>query len=242
MIYGKRALSILLALACLLGSLLVPPAYATDAADVTLTAEQRITSDDTPVPPGGVFTYQLTPQTPAAPLPPGSDSGGYTFTMADTDLNAFGSIQFHTAGVYTYTLRCVTDNMPDYTIDRRVYTIEVYVTEEPVASVVYSRDNAKVSALLFEHHYTAHSDHPAGPPRDPDPSGTTSTNTPGSGTSNGAGTSKDGPKGAGPKTGDFSNPTLWIALIAVSGLLLVLILCIGWKKSDRRAERRKGIC
>jgi hypothetical protein len=38
----------------------------------------------------------------------------------------------------------------------------------------------------------------------------------------------------GPKTGDFSNPTLWIALIIISNLLLILILLAYYKSNVRR--------
>jgi len=38
----------------------------------------------------------------------------------------------------------------------------------------------------------------------------------------------------GPKTGDFSNPPLWIALIIISNLLLILILLAYYKSNVRR--------
>ena len=150
----KRFVPVFLVLVCLLSTLLAPAAHAAGGAEVSLTVQQSFHSDGLSVPPRDGFTYELTAQTAAAPMPPGSDSDGYSFTIAGTGDVEIGPINLNTAGTYTYTLRCVTGDLPGYTIDRQIYTIELHVPEgiKPV-SLVYTNGLAKVSELQFEHIY-----------------------------------------------------------------------------------------
>ena len=342
-----RTLTIFLTLACLIGTLFVPTAHAAGPVEVTLTVKQLFVSDGLSTPPSDAFSYQLTPQTPSAPMPAGSNSEGYTFTVAGSRGVQIGPISFNTAGIYTYTLRCVADDIPGYTIDRRTYTIEVYVSDEPEAAVLIYFNGDKASELVFEHIYGTLPIDPgaevektvngnpatagtftfrlvAENPNNPMPAGsvdgvktitiigsgqaqfgdwtytsegtyrytiseindglagytydtavytitdvvtavdgqlvvnrTITKNTgetvsqirfvntytspgrltpPGSGSGGGGSTGKPNPPVDGPKTGDFSNPLLWITLIAVSGVLLMLIILLG-RRSSKQAKR-----
>ena len=245
---GGRFLTVFLALACLTSTLLAPTAYATEAAEITLTVNQIFTSGGASAAPSDVFTYRLTAQTANAPMPVGSDLEGYRFTIAGNRELEIGPIHFDTAGIFIYTLRCVTEDMPGYTIDRRVYTIEAYVSDDLAnVSLIYINGGAKVSELIYEHSYQAEEGGPSpspnpspSPPVNPSPSppGGNPPNNPNSPPGDAPG--KPNPPGSGPKTGDFSNPALWITLIVSSGMLLTLIVWLRWKlcRSDKRGRRR----
>jgi len=208
----KHLFTALLLLCCLSSTLLVPMAHATGAIEVSLPVKQI--SSGVAAPPGEVFTYQLTPQTPNAPMPMGSDD---LFSM-DGNTETQITFRFHTAGIYAYTLHCITADLSGYTVDRQVYTIEVYISDDlRFSTVVEMKDNIKVPELVFEHKYQDDSTTQVPPkPRPPRPP-------------NG---------GNGPKTGDFSHPALWITLIAVSATLLLLLLFIGWRGKKRKPSGR----
>ncbi|MCL2828063.1 MAG: hypothetical protein FWD99_04920 [Oscillospiraceae bacterium] len=215
----SRFLSVSLALICLVGALFAPAAYAAETGQVTLTVRQTFVSGGPPAPPIQVFTYELTPQTAGAPMPAGGDEGGYTFTIAGNVEMQTRPINFPGTGLYVYTLRCVTEDRPGYTIDRREYTVEVYVTEHLEIFLIYVSDGTKVTELSFAHSYRT----PESSPRPPSPS-------PGP-----PSPSPDGPKGGdAPKTGDDSNPILWIALIAISSASLLSLIWVAWRLRDRR--------
>ena len=203
----RIVLMILLTLICLGGVLSGPSAHATGVVQVTFTVRQLFTNNSLSAPPSEVFTYQLLPQTPNAPMPLNSDMHAYSFSIIGTHDVDIGPISFNEPGLYVYTLICTTDHMPGYIQNRKIYTIEVYISNEPEASIVFLGDNAKAEELAFEHIYDSQ----------PDKSNPGDDRTPG----------KQPPTVAGPKTGDFSNPTLWIILIAVSSILLMFIILIG---------------
>lgn len=344
--YG-RGITVCLVLICLIGTLFAPTAFAATTGQVLLPVRQVFERDGSSIPSGGeVFTYRLTPQTPNAPMPSGSGPEGYTFTIAGTRESQVGPLTFDTTGIYLYELRCVTATNPGYTVDQRVYVVEVHITSALEAVViVYDSNNVKVSELLFTHSYGALTNRPVtmvDPPvrkivngnpatastftfrleaeqkSNPMPVGsvngvktvtiigagetefgtwtyagegtfrytvselnsgaagyaydktvytitdvvtaadgqlvvartiTNNTNQQvselafvntytGPGTSNpsgGGGNEPSGKPGDGPKTGDFSNPVLWMTLIAASTTLLLFILIIA-RKVNRRSK------
>ena len=343
--HSGRVLMALLALICLVGTLPVPAAHATGVVQVTFTVKQLFINNSISAPPNEVFTYQLSPQTPDAPMPPGSDVEHHTFTIRGTSDVEIGPINFDTPGLYVYTLSCATGDMPGYSLNWKMYTIEVYISDKLEASVIYIGDEAKVEELAFERTFEAQSDDPVitadlpvrktvnGNPvaastftfrltaentANPMPAGSANgtktvtvigtgqaqfgtwtytsagtyrytvseinggivgytydttvytitdevaaadgrlvvtrsitssaggtvsqlrfvntytspsePNPPGSG---GGSTGKPNPPVDGPKTGDFSNPALWISLIAGSCMLLVLIIWFGWRRRKK---------
>jgi len=139
--------------------LVAPTAQATGTKEVAFTMSQVVSGDGLSTPPSQAFTYKLS-STNGGPLQAGSNAQGYTFSVTDTSDAQIGPIEFSAVGVYTYELRCVTAAPPGYTVDQRVYTITVYVTNgaSPI-SVVYDGGGGKVSEISFAHTYaTAPSD------------------------------------------------------------------------------------
>jgi len=101
-----------------------------------------------------VFTYELVPGLPKNPMPVGSELESYTFEIEGTKEAKIGPIIFSERGVYTYSLSCATSPKPGYHVDKRSYTIEIYVPgngEE--ISIICKSDEAKVSEMVFEHIY-----------------------------------------------------------------------------------------
>ena len=254
-----RLLAIGLALACLVNTLLAAEVYAESSGQVTLSVEQIIINDSLVTLPRETFTYRLAAKTPNldAPMPHGSGLGGFTFTITETDERLIGPINFDTPGIFIYELSCITDREPGFSIDRRVYTIEVHVTNDlQITVIVYIAEGIKVPDISFTHVYRMLSEPvipgshgPERPGRIPnvnrptnpsqDKPGTPSEPSPlnepvepvspsepiiksGSGISTQTGT-----PGNSPRTGDFSNPTLWIILIVIAGVTLVLLAYLG---------------
>ena len=238
----KSSFTTLLSLLCLISSLLIPTmtAYAAEGGEVTLTINQTFVNHGTSTPPSDAFTYRLTPLTPTAPMPTGSNTDGYVFTISGNQERQIGPISFNTLGLFTYELRNTTADTDDnFTIDQSVYMIYIQVTEGfEVAMIVKLNDDNKVPEILFENSYhapTASIDSTTDllptPTPSPTPSPTpTPTLTP---------TPIPGKPGDGPKTGDFSNPVLWIALIAGSVMLLLFIIFISLRSIKRSPRNTK---
>ena len=144
----------MLILLCLIGALLMPEAYAMERGQATLTVKQTFTSDGLSVPTVEGFTYRLSAKTEDAPMPEGSDWAGHDFTMRGTEEVQIGPIGFDAPGVYAYTLSCLSQEMPGYTIGRQVYIIEIHVSRDLAATVIIYPDNGvKTSAIQFAHVY-----------------------------------------------------------------------------------------
>ena len=245
MINKKRAmmwtagkfLIILLVLVCLVGTLPVPTAHATEAAQATFTVKQLLINNGTSEPPRETFTYLLSPQTPDTPMPASSNFGNHIFTINGTSDVEIGPISFSTPGKYVYTLSCATADIPGFSINRKMYTIEVYISDGLEVSVIYIGNEAKVEALAFERTYEAQADKPE-PPKPGN--GGVKPNPPGQGGGGGVTPNPPGQSGgvvgkpnspiSGPKTGDFSNPILWISLIAGSCMLLMFVIWLGCRR------------
>ena len=201
-----------LAIMCAVSPQLIPSAAA-ETQHVTLTVGQVITSIGLTPPPAETFTYRLTPKTANAPMPRGSDATGYTFTITGTSQASIGPLDFDWAQEDTYELTCTTATKAGFTVDTQVFTIDVYVlNNQPSITVVHESDGTKTD-LSFTHRYTV-----ADPPSSPV----------------GCPTCIADP----PQTNDPSNPTLWIAVIAASTTLLLLLVWRGRRLfSGKRQER-----
>jgi len=161
---SRRVLATGLALACLLSTLLITTVHATNIGQATITVEQILINDTVYTMPWTTFTYQLIPETIDAPMPYGSNSNGYTFTISGASNVNLGSISFSSPGIFVYTLRCTTGSASGFTIDRRVYTIEVHVTNESqVTVIVYANGDVKVPGIYFKHIYRMHPSGPTNP-------------------------------------------------------------------------------
>ena len=130
------------------------PAQGAIPDSITLTVKQTFTTTGLSAPPSTVFTYRLTPSEPTNPLPPGSGSGAYNFTIKGTGDVPIGPFTFTQAGVYTYQLDHVTPNQTDYTYDQQSYTLKFYVDPDPsipIGVVAFKQDTTKAMELAYEH-------------------------------------------------------------------------------------------
>jgi len=256
-----RLFTICLALACVITVLFAPRVYAASAGQVTFEVEQILTGNNLFTPPKATFNYLLAPKATDAPMPYGSNSEGYMFTITGNNKAQISWFNFDTPGIFTYTLSCITNAVSGFTIDRRVYTIEVYVTGDlQVVIIVYNGD-VKVSNMYFEHTYERHPEEPGSPggtidrpvvyPTIPEEPGSTPSgeiDIPSEPTVPYEPTTPQEPEipeepdapgrpgtlGESPKTGDYSNPMLWITSIVMSGILLIFTIFIVWKSRRRR--------
>ena len=118
---------------------------------VTLTVGQVITVDGSTVPSDETFTYRLT--SADAPLPPGSDAAGYTFTITGT-AEVVIELDVGSVPVSSYELSCITGAKAGYKVDTEVFTIDVYqLDDQPPITLVHLSDGTKTPDLSFTHHY-----------------------------------------------------------------------------------------
>ena len=102
------------------------------------------------------FTYRLSSASAGTPMPAGSTSEGYTFTIKGNASKEIAPIAYPRAGaIYSYTLSQVVDTKEGYTYDRHIYTIEVHIDAELFVAnmVVYNLTREKVSAIEFKNAY-----------------------------------------------------------------------------------------
>lgn len=185
------------------------------------------------------FTFQLSAENPSNPMPIGSTNGVKTMTIIGEGEAEFGIWAYTRAGTYRYTISEVNTGIAGYTYDTTVYTITDLVTavdEQLVVSrTIADNRGTQVSSISFVNTYTPPSapipsdDRPPDRPAPPDGGSPNRPAPPDSGSPN-----TPGKPGDGPKTGDNSNPALWITLIAISGVLLILLFIIGRKTSQAR--------
>jgi hypothetical protein len=146
----------------------LPLAEAVSAAEATVTVRVPQSFVTNSASADGTFAYKVTrdSRTPSAPLPTGTGSingSAYEYTTKD---NNFEDIKFtFTApGPYYYELECTTpDDREEYTLDKRVYIIEITVAANmsPV-TVAYDKSNRKDKTdPAYAHKYYVP------PPKDP---------------------------------------------------------------------------
>jgi hypothetical protein len=249
------AVIISLSLTCLICAMLAPTIYAASTPQVTLTAEQIIVNNGPSIPPRTTFTYRLIPKTMDAPMPHGSGSEGYVFTISGNEERPIGPISFSAPGIFTYELSCIAGGEFGLAMDRRVHAVEVHVTNDlQITTVVYISAGTKLPTISFEHAYppfsggTEGAGKPGGQdgaegPEQPDPSEQQSKpETPEQPDPESEPEMPVRPEttgqievpGIGPSTGDFSNPNFWMALIVISSTLLFLIVYLDRKLRERR--------
>ena len=293
--YMGRFLAVGLVLLLLIKTLYAPVVYAANTQQATFSIEQIIVNNSSSALPIAAFTYLLAPRTANAPMPSGSGSQDYTFALIETG-EILLRINFDAPGIFTYELSCITDDIPGFTIDRRVHIIEVHVTIDlQVTIIVFITSGTKVPSISFTHVYNDNG-FPGDPEKPKDPKGPEEPgnpnkpeviiNPPAVAIPGGTTPPKTLPKepespndlevpiesevliesevpnepevpiepsipqtpdttdepdtpsqpgnpGTSPRTGDFSNPTLWITLIAISSVLLLFLAFIRWKSKER---------
>lgn len=153
----KKAVMLLMTTA-LMVSVLMIPANAEQTASVTIPVKQTFTvsGDSTGV--SSVFNYELYASDSSNPMPAGTSSDRYTFTLDGTTEQNIGPIVYTHAGMYTYTLQqVVKEEKSGYTYDREVYTVTVQVknTENGLTALVYVKkaDGTKEAPVKFDNGY-----------------------------------------------------------------------------------------
>jgi len=193
--------------------LCTPGAGAAVPQQVDLTVGQTFETNSTDA--SGVFTYQLTSDA-AEPMPAGSSSGKYIFTIDGTGEITLPDIVFGTVGVYEYKLSCLTAGAANYIYDSQVYSIDVYVTNDTSSPTVLvhlddgSAAGDKAPALSFTQTYQA----PVEPPPAPGPSAQT----------------------GGEPAGGMDSVLLPVAgVLAVAGVLVIAVLLKRRKAEENNA-------
>jgi len=163
---GKKTTAFCLLLACFLAAASVRTASAAPSTHpVTLTVEQVFTmpawstADDT-------FTYQVTALETGSPMPSGSVTEAYTFTIDGTGNAAVGAIDFTRAGIYRYEIKqVITAPKTGYDYDGQVYAVTIYVKNSGAGLanevIVQNSDGDKVGSIRFENAYNPLASDPA---------------------------------------------------------------------------------
>jgi pilin isopeptide linkage protein len=101
------------------------------------------------------FTYRLRPLETGNPMPAGSNSDGYTFTLTGNSSIEIGPLNCSQRGVYRYELfQVIGTRNPGYIYDSQIYTIEVHVDMSlNVKIIVLNKNGAKEEYIKFENRY-----------------------------------------------------------------------------------------
>ena len=166
------------------------------------------------------FYYQLTPVTPDAPMPDGTEDDVYIFSVTGSVEDMLHlDIEFTEEGTYIYQVRSYVDNAEEgYTYEDTVYTIEIRIVKTVdglVLETIIIRDDEgnvldHIAMLKPAYHK---------PEEEPTP---TPTPTP-------------TPKPVEPKTGDDNKMGVWLTVMGVSAVLtigIVLVLTNGRRHRD----------
>ena len=121
---------------------------------VSLTVMQTYSTSSSAA--AGAFTYTLSPTNLGDPMPDGSESDGYTFTITGNNSVVIGPWTFDDEGYYRYELyQVILRAQTGYTYDRRVYTIEVYVDSLLNATMIIKNEqNKKEERVVFANSYS----------------------------------------------------------------------------------------
>ena len=165
LIRGGKFLVAALFIACTAASLHTAPSLASEPGKVVLTIQQLFTNNGITAPPGETFAYRLAPEDEGIPMPEGSGTGGYTFTISGTGVMDIAPIAFAQEGLYRYEVSCISAMGPGYATDRQSYAIEVRVRSDLTAIVLVYKDNGdKASGISFAHSYGKAPTDPTGAP------------------------------------------------------------------------------
>lgn len=193
-----------------------------ESAAVQIPIKQIFTVKQGAVPNGGdVFYYKLTPLQADSPLPEGSKDGTYSFSMKDAQEGKLPEITYTRVGEYEYQIQQVTAQEKEgYGYDKKTYTVAVSIRAREengfVADLILKNEaGEKVETVLFENTYT----------------GKKVSVKPGSNTTPPSYTTSSSQSRPMVKTGDETKLTLFIALLA--GSLLMVIILAGVKRKKK---------
>ena len=106
------------------------------------------------------FSFTLTPENAAYPMPEGSENGVKTTSITGSGSSEFGSITFAAPGTYTYTVAEVKGDAGGYEYATNVHTLTYTVTDNGDGTLAVSRtidgeENAADNAVSFTNKYSA---------------------------------------------------------------------------------------
>jgi len=157
MIKRKTILSVMTLIVMFMITLTPLAAYAgTDSLEINV--EQINTLEDE------TFVYKLLPLEPDNPMPEGSTTEGYLFTIKGNTCEVIRVLNFVRPGIYYYELfQEIETEKPGYTYDKRIYTLEVYVDELLEVEMIakYKDDGKKAGLIVFENNIEAMSSDPS---------------------------------------------------------------------------------
>lgn len=144
----------------ILAMILPRAAYAAiTSVPVTLRIDQVFTKNSSALGMNSVFSYTLTSMDAGNPMPAGSISGVYSFTVDGTGSKNIDPISFNNTGIYRYEIKGNTfSSAAGYSYDNEVYSLTVYVRQpsDHLATevTVQKSDGRKVSRIEFKNTYT----------------------------------------------------------------------------------------
>jgi len=144
-IKGKKAMCALAMLVMILITLAPLAAYAADN-PIRITVSQVCANPD------DTFTYILKPLDEFCPMPQGSTSEGYTFSITGTDRVEIKLSDYSQQGLYRYEMyQIIGAGMQGCTYDTCVYLIEIHVGMDLGSEVVLlNQSGEKEMGIMFE--------------------------------------------------------------------------------------------
>ncbi|MBE7718738.1 MAG: hypothetical protein E7243_04360 [Lacrimispora celerecrescens] len=126
---------------------------------VTLRIDQVFIKNSFALGVNSVFSYTLTSMDAANPMPAGSISGVYSFTVDGTGSKNIDPISFNNTGIYRYEIKGNTfSSAAGYSYDNEVYSLTVYVRQPANHLVteitVQKGDGSKAGRIEFKNTYT----------------------------------------------------------------------------------------
>lgn len=174
-VQDKRTTAVCLFFLFILAMVMALPAAAYAAVTsvpVTLPIDQVFTKNSSALGVNSVFSYTFASLDAGNPMPAGSISGVYSFTVNGTGSKNMDPVSFSNTGIYRYEIKGNTSSSAaGYRYDSEVYSVTVYVRrpdDHLVTEVIVQKsDGSKVSNIKFENTYTPLASKPeimAGPP------------------------------------------------------------------------------
>lgn len=124
------------------------------SAKVEFWVEQKINGVE---PSAMEYCYELQALEEMNPMPSGSESGKFLFTLTGQKSPKSILIEYADSGIYTYELKQVVSADSGYIDDETKYQITVYVTEQVnglnIQMIVENDAKEKCSEIVFKHNY-----------------------------------------------------------------------------------------
>lgn len=201
-----RGLTVVLLLTFLLTGMSLTAFAAENEATATIRVHQVFSVNSSRWQPENQFTYVLRTEEAGTPMPKDAVNGEFLFTMQGTSYADIGAITYNRAGQYVYTVRQrISSAQTGYTYDDEVYTVVVTVRNQLGGGLSATVELPVNHEGFKENEIRFENSYYKAVPSDSN----------------------------SPKTGDNSNLTLWIAMMAAS---LACLLLLFWKRRKDSKE------